>query len=793
MGKKRGVGLGWKAKAEKALSNRTLGKKLKNNFAKTFFPFFTLVIAVTAIGILHMFFPADNALTGATFASNISACGQNTNASNTVYELVQNLTIGGSDPCFEVDEDNTTIDCQNFAILGTGAADSARGVRVIGADDFTLQNCTIEGFGDGRGVQIRSGSDSIVIRNSTFIANEYGIEMFGSDGLVVFNITVNDSKFLYNTHGVRTVITSGTVDNVTILDSLFFENDNGVRVEDAGVTNFTIQGNNFTGGNTSGVNFDDGVFNHTVYRNFFDNNGDATLGILALSEGSVLIDDASGWILLQENNFTHNSSIAGRAVQIRDASDNITVLNNNASNMSVFVHSTATENENVTIVDNIATDSYEYIVNAAGDYWLIINNTFEEISRDNTSLGIQLDFSSNSTIGNNSFLSFVSNSTPLQFIRVNDTNFTNNYIEVTDMDKTTKNAVILVGGTNILFANTNNNLTSNYIDANSTYGIRLIASNLTGVSNNTINSDQDAVDIAISVEFNPSNASLTSNFNTIDSNSLLRSKIGISLNDYAMSNILLNNNITSNKIAINLSRNHTGNHTGNILNTLIQGGNYLTANESILFILGANNTSFLLDAGTALVSPGTPNASIVVDTREKAVNAIQCGGLIVQNLAVENYGIGVFLQNCDDVNVTNSRILGNDGGTTSTNGVVAANGRAHNISNITFNNFNGTGIVWYDVNNSFVQNISYMVMPAGSTWMHLFRSFSNNISNYSGVGGAVGVEIDFFSGFNNVRDCPANGTLSTTQLLLDFFSTNTTYDCEGVIVQDFSANNTMES
>jgi hypothetical protein len=82
-------------------------------------------------------------ITSTALAANITGC-TSLGTTGTTYNLGQDVLVTGtSGACFDVTASNVTLDCGNKSVsLSTGTRSAIR----ISANNFTLKNCTIEGF-----------------------------------------------------------------------------------------------------------------------------------------------------------------------------------------------------------------------------------------------------------------------------------------------------------------------------------------------------------------------------------------------------------------------------------------------------------------------------------------------------------------------------------------------------------------------------------------------------------------------------------------------------------------------
>ena len=107
------------------------------------------------------------------------------------------LSIGH--PCIFITQDDVTLDCNGYSIIGPGAdiGDTA-GIEVFG-NNVIIKNCNVENFvigidlsfreGEGSGTPSRSGT----VESTTVSKNNVGIEQFGGF-LTLKNVLVENNR-----------------------------------------------------------------------------------------------------------------------------------------------------------------------------------------------------------------------------------------------------------------------------------------------------------------------------------------------------------------------------------------------------------------------------------------------------------------------------------------------------------------------------------------------------------------------------------------------------------------------
>ena len=104
-------------------------------------------------------------------AIDIDSCGV-LNEGGETYTLIEDIESDGT--CFEITNNDITLDCNGHSIIGDGRWDS--GVEAIGGR-ITITNCEISGFEDGISL---CTYESEVINNNLY-GNDVGIMLIESE------------------------------------------------------------------------------------------------------------------------------------------------------------------------------------------------------------------------------------------------------------------------------------------------------------------------------------------------------------------------------------------------------------------------------------------------------------------------------------------------------------------------------------------------------------------------------------------------------------------------------------
>ncbi|MBN1941584.1 MAG: right-handed parallel beta-helix repeat-containing protein [Candidatus Diapherotrites archaeon] len=203
------------------------------------------------------------------------SCGFNTPAPGT-YVLTADLVCPDGGDLITVDEDNVTIDCQGFSIIGTGNFNDA--IFVTNApNNVAIQNCTIieQGGGDGAvGIHVSgSGSNLIISGNTVSGMSDNGCEIQGLAGGTISgnSFTGNGTvpfPYAANTLGGCYINNSS---NLTLTNNSFNGN-NGDGLEISNSSGFTIgPNNNFNSNREDGLDLGN-VDNSSITGNIINNN-----------------------------------------------------------------------------------------------------------------------------------------------------------------------------------------------------------------------------------------------------------------------------------------------------------------------------------------------------------------------------------------------------------------------------------------------------------------------------------------------------------------------------------------
>src|SRR3989344_6567571 len=154
-----------------------------------------LVFAIVILsGVFYSFFY------GVIFLSpqGLTDCGI-LNQANTVYELQNNVSSGGT--CFAIEADNITLDGKGFNIIGDGEFGD-RGIYSTRRNNLTVKNLTISNFSSG--IYFSETNNSLIEEVAANENSLYGIYLSISNNNTLSSITANNNS----NHGVSLLISS---------------------------------------------------------------------------------------------------------------------------------------------------------------------------------------------------------------------------------------------------------------------------------------------------------------------------------------------------------------------------------------------------------------------------------------------------------------------------------------------------------------------------------------------------------------------------------------------------------
>jgi hypothetical protein len=147
---------------------------------------------------------------------NISTCFTLDQANKTYY-LTSNITNSAETECIRIVNNNITLNCQNYALIGTNNGSSI-GIDVLN-NNFAIKNCIVTNFGTAINDGSTNGANG-TINNTQTLNNNDGIVLYGLTGNQN-NINVSYSLMNNNTGcGVRTI----KVNNINIKNSVLTNN-----------------------------------------------------------------------------------------------------------------------------------------------------------------------------------------------------------------------------------------------------------------------------------------------------------------------------------------------------------------------------------------------------------------------------------------------------------------------------------------------------------------------------------------------------------------------------------------
>lgn len=187
------------------------------------------------------------------------SCGETVNESCTM-----NCDMQSNGTCFTFGTDAVSIDCGGYSISGNG---SGEGVVIANADNCSVRNCSITGFGTGVSLGPFTGNNTL--SGNTIEGNEYGMSfIYDSNGNTVVGNTVSlNGNGIHLCSSSENNVSNNTVSSNDQTGLYFCESSTG----NSAYFN-TICGNNVEGG---------------AYFDVFD--GDSNLG------GGNTCDFTSNW------------------------------------------------------------------------------------------------------------------------------------------------------------------------------------------------------------------------------------------------------------------------------------------------------------------------------------------------------------------------------------------------------------------------------------------------------------------------------------------------------------------
>ena len=733
-----------------------------------------LVLSFFVLASLYLFPGLDfSGITGASITT-VGTCGFETNQSNSTLNISGNLSIGANNPCILVQHDNVTVQCNGFSIIGTGDGDSARGIRANGSSAFRVLDCNIINFGDGRAIQVLNGSNSSEIRNVTFENNQYGVEVWASDNLDIFNLTLTGNTFLNNDFGIR-FLGEARNENHTVNNTTFIRNNVSILIEDPLTRNITVNNNTFNHSNETGILLDDEANNVTILMNFFDSDGPATT---ADGVGSIGLLNNSDDILISTNNLS-NSERPGAdfGIRVQESSSNISIYNN-----FFFNHTLGIKIENGGGVENITVDNNTFDMIGANIIEaddlansLITSNNFVNPGLVNHSSFIVISTGNHSFISNNVMSNVRSRANGFAITSLNNSSITNNTLS--GVTVTTEIYGISLSNSGTTSVATGTNVSGNIFNVNYTIGIRLVDQNHTIVGDNQLyNLSKEAISVQ--------RTTVAAGNVSIQNNTIIGAKAGIHLAARTRFNTITGNTINETRTGINVtgSINSLSSHP---FRNVLHNNQILDANFSSIALIAANETSVI---DNVISSPVKPHSIYVNLPGLFFAGIFEFQGLnnSYRNNSINYTYHGIYLDRSN-----NTTIDANFFGTHSGTGISLVSSNYLNVSGNTEQDSNGTGIFLFDTNLSNINNNT--LRSNVNDGIHLVKSFSNNLTNNTAISNNNGIQIDFFSGFNRVFNCANFATNANADLLLDFFSTNTSSDCGALTVttEDNAENNTI--
>jgi len=282
------------------------------------------------------------------------------NSENGIYYLTQDITDSSTSNCMDITANNVTLDCQGHTIDGGGNADN--GVRNSGYDSFTIKNCTLTDWDTTSITLISVENNTLSNINISSQEPDTGIDIrTSSNGIIVKNVSVRDARY---------GILFSSSDYLTLSD-VNLTNSSYTDLSLSLTTPCSHSFNNVMGTNNKPIVF----YNSSVSINNWNNNISEL--ILCGADNSVI------------NNLTFNSS--NNNIMYIINSDNVNVTNSKFTNLYRAISLT---NSNYNIFNNIYihdtfntinTNNVGITISSTSDY-----NTFSNINISYSHQGISL-------------------------------------------------------------------------------------------------------------------------------------------------------------------------------------------------------------------------------------------------------------------------------------------------------------------------------------------------------------------------------------------------------------------
>ena len=228
-------------------------------------------------------------------ATSITNCGTISASGN--YELVNDVSSGGSAQCFLFTKNDTYFDCQGYNVNQTVSSSGA--FKYSNLHNITVKNCNITNF--DLGIDAIDINNSIVQNNTIYPfnlvgisyvknnSNQYNISIldnFISSGSILagnaFDFSYIDNLNISNNiiNNTNAVLITSTPNNLSLTNNQFSLNDYGIILSES--TSVLSSNNNFTNQTYATLTTNGNVFNSTNDKYFQQNNQ-----ILATTNGSI--------------------------------------------------------------------------------------------------------------------------------------------------------------------------------------------------------------------------------------------------------------------------------------------------------------------------------------------------------------------------------------------------------------------------------------------------------------------------------------------------------------------------
>ena len=327
-------------------------------------------------------------------ATNITTC-QTLNTEGAYYLLKNNVNSTGD--CFDVNNNNITIDCNGYNITyGLANDNSYVGIYSFDFDQIYVYNCTINGSSNynngGAGIYMENRNNNI-INNAIMYNNGYGIQLINTNQTVISKVIISNVSI------IGLYVVNSKNDTISMLNISLSEND-GILLENSYniiLSNMNLSKNKY--------NFDMLIGNN-YYNNTIDTSNIVDYSYIIYYNNSI-------------SNYEYNITSAPNAgLIVCQNCNNITIKDLNLShynyqgiylintNNSIIKNTTSGSNDigyNLYYAQNISI--YNITSSYNNDYDIILyqanNITLLNLSNLNNSYaGLHLQYTNNSNFSN---------------------------------------------------------------------------------------------------------------------------------------------------------------------------------------------------------------------------------------------------------------------------------------------------------------------------------------------------------------------------------------------------------